>query len=374
MRATPRKNLTVELLEPAKPVSVQTFSGLELVDLPFDYHDGKVVMTLPVLEDAQMILVRRKPAPADVRLEALHQNTLVQLDSKEWESLSAGAWFTGFHPEWKLADRLIPMLNHEHWQVRRSAAEALGRLGYLPAGEAFLSAVHVEKDSHALGEEALALGRLHHDSMPKLSLELLDRDDPIIRRLAVQAIKAYIEPAGGGNLALADATRHNVSLVLDRALADPNLRVRREGIALAFRIDPAKALDLALAAFANSGVRATQERPDWVSAIVANDAAFAKYVRRGLPGGDELLLALGAVIARSALAQSIESRLVELDKAWPGKVAAVAILQGDKTLARRMFQLKNELSAKTAEYVPHVLEHAYDAQLGNNLEDCRPPF
>ena len=44
------------------------------------------------------------------RADETHKRTLAELDSKEWESLSAGAWFAGFHPEWKLGAKVLPLM------------------------------------------------------------------------------------------------------------------------------------------------------------------------------------------------------------------------------------------------------------------------
>ena len=104
-------------------------------------------------------------------------------------------------------------------------------------------------------------------------------------------------------------------------------------------------------------------------AISTNDAAMAEYVRRALPGGDEMLLSVAATHAHPALAHAVEARLVELDKAWPGKIGAIAIVQSNPSLSRKMYELRDQLLPKTAMYVPHALEHAYDAQLGAELED-----
>jgi hypothetical protein len=369
MRPVALKAVDVRLKEPARPVSVQVFKGLELIDLPFDYRDGCAVFTLPELYGGQMVLVRRKPAGPDNRVEELHQRTLAELDSKDADDVSAGAWFAGFHPEWKLGDRLVPLLNHARWEVRRSAAEALGRLHYMPAAPVLISAIHGEKDANVLGEAALALARLHESTLPAIARDLLQRDDPIIRRLAVQAAQAWLQPTAAGNGESDAAARVAATPIAQLALADGNLRVRRAGIALIVRVDPVKAVDLAIAAFADLSLRSTQERPDWVQALSSSDAAFAEYVRRDLPGGDEMLLALAAARAHPALAHAIESRLVELDTSVPGKVAAAAIRQGDKSLARRMCLDRSKLRPETVAYTAHVLEHAFDAQVGGVLED-----
>jgi hypothetical protein len=371
MRPSPLKKLGIELLEPAKPLNVQAFEGLKLVDVPFEYGDGRVRLTLPVLDGAQMVLVRRKAAAPDGRLEEIHQRTLAQLKSKDKDDLSAGAWFAGFYPQWKLADQVLPLLGHPRWEVRRAAAEALGRLGRAAAAEPLLSALHAEKDSNALCDELLALARLHHPAVPALAVELLNREDPIIRQFAARSEETWLAlPADVRSIPEIDALARERGLqIARRALADPNLRVRREGIALIVRLDPAKAVDAAIAAFADTGVRGKQDRPEWVAALSANDAAFNEFVRRGMPGGDAMLIDLASTRAHPALARAIASRLLELDSAFPGKLGAVAICQSDSGLAAKMLELQNKLSPKSAPYVAHALEHAYDARLGSVLPD-----
>ena len=373
MRPTPRKGLVLELREPSKPLSVQAFRGFELIAVPFEYAGGRAVITLPEFDGGQMVLVRRKPAPADGRPEETRQRTLAELDSAEWEALSAGAWFAGWHPEWKLADRLVPLLTHERWEVRRSAAESLGRLGHAAAAEALLSAAGREKDSNALGEQLVALARLRHPETFRSATGALNHADPMVRRMATRAVLTFAEPAktDGQKVQIDAPTREAAMRIARQALADPNLRVRREGIALVLRLDPPQAVALAAAAFGDKGGRATQERPDWAAAVASDEAALAEYVRRGLPGGDELLLSVAAAARpHPALAAAVESRLVELDKAFPGRaVATAAVHQATPSLARSMFERRGQLRPETAAYVTHALERAFDAQLGGVVED-----
>ncbi len=365
MRPSSRRNLVLTLKEPACPFSVQAFAGYQLKDLPFRFNEGRVSITLNDFDGGQMVLVRRKPAPSDERPEEMRQRTMRQLASADSEALSAGAWLAGWHPEWKSADALIPLLANPHWQVRRSAAESLARLGYMPALDALQSALSTEKDSNALGEELLAIAQLHGPDTLRLAIRSLANDDPMVRKMAVRAALVAMESTSPPNGNPGDAATEIARI----ALADPNLRVRREGIAMTFRLSPTAALQRAVTAFASSDIRSVQERPDWSVNLSHNDPAFSEYVKQNLPGGDELLLSLAVSRADPALVGAIEKRFVELDSKWPGKVAAAAIEQRSQSLARRMFQERARLRPETAAYLPHVLEHAFDAQLGSVTED-----
>jgi hypothetical protein len=186
----------------------------------------------------------------------------------------------------------------------------------------------------------------------------------MVRRMAAHAVVAFFRAEK-----VDDATRADAWQVAAAALGDPNLRVRREGITLATRLDAPKALELATAAYTSTAIRATQERPDWGAAIATDDEAFAEYLRAKLPGGDELLLAVAAQSAAPELAGALKARLLELDKAYPGKLAAAVIRQGDPALSRELFKHRDQLTPETAPYVAHALEHAFDAQRGGVMED-----
>jgi hypothetical protein len=159
--------------------------------------------------------------------------------------------------------------------------------------------------------------------------------------------------------------------VVDAALSDGNLRVRREAIALAAKVEPARAVGLAAAAFADPSPRAAQDRPSWVTAITGDDAALTEYVRRKAPGGDELLLSIAGKRADPALAAAVAARLETwLDApANAPRVAAAVIRQADRPLARRFFNLRDKLPANAAAYVPYALERAYGAGIGGVAED-----
>jgi len=131
--------------------------------VPFEYAEGRVRIAIKQIKwNGQMIVLRRGPAPADDRIAVMKATTMRELASEDWQALSAAAWFAGFHPDWQLAAKLLPLLSHEHWAVRRSAAESLGRLRHAPAGDALAEAAKIEKDNHALADQIVALARLRH--------------------------------------------------------------------------------------------------------------------------------------------------------------------------------------------------------------------
>ncbi|MCX5659639.1 MAG: HEAT repeat domain-containing protein [Planctomycetota bacterium] len=182
MNATPAADVVVTLEERARPHSVQAFDGTALVDLPFEFADGQLRTTLKQIpSNGQMIVVRRQPAPQDDRLAKMRATAQEGLQSDDWQTLSAAAWFAGFFPDWKLAAKLVPLLKHEHWAVRRSAAESLGRLRYEAAASDVRGVIDKERDPHALADELRALVRLQHRDAQKLCVKYRASADPFIR-------------------------------------------------------------------------------------------------------------------------------------------------------------------------------------------------
>ena len=182
-------DLTLTLKEPARPHSVQWCDEqLRLVDLPYDYVDGRMIITgMALPQIGAMIVVRREPAPPDDRLERMRQDAERHVSSTDWQTASAGAWFAGFFPDWQLAPRIVPLLKHEHWAARRSAAEAIGRLRYAAAAGDLRKAIDNETDPHALADELVALVQLRHPDARKLCEEYRAHTDPFIRQEARRA-------------------------------------------------------------------------------------------------------------------------------------------------------------------------------------------
>jgi len=191
----PRSDLTVTLRELAPPHEVRISNhSLDFVDLPFTHADGVLTMTIDQLSGAgAMIVVRRQPAPPDPRPALMRQAATNHLAADDYQSLSAGAWFAGFHPEWQLAERLVPLVTHGHWAVRRSAAEALGRLHWQAAAPALLQALAAETDSHALAEQLHALALLRHPQAARLCQEHLTHAHPVVRQQAAASAKLLVE-------------------------------------------------------------------------------------------------------------------------------------------------------------------------------------
>ena len=179
-----RTNLTVSLKEPARPFSVEWCgNNQQLAPLSYEYVNGRVVISnLNLPPQGTMILVRRKPAPADDRLAVMKATAEQGIASTDWQAASAGAWFAGFFPTWNLAPKIIPLLSHEHWAVRRSAAEALGRLGHKPAADALSAAIAGETDTHALADELYALAQLNPAAAQKFCQQHSKHPDIFVRK------------------------------------------------------------------------------------------------------------------------------------------------------------------------------------------------
>ena len=361
MQPTPRAGLQIQLKEPGKPHSVEAFDGARLVPLTFEYRDGRLSTALPKLDGGQMILVRRKPAPPDDRVERMRERTGQQLKSTEWEALAAGAWFAGFHPEWKLSERIVPLLRHERWEVRRAAAESLGRAGYAAAAEGLVAALQKETDAHALGDELLALARLGDRRAEELCVRSLTHRDAFVRRQAL----------------LGAATLKTVAAkAAELGRGDPDLRVRREAIRLIGELDPRRTVVLAAEAFGEPGrsplrLRSGQahDRPLWADAVASNEAALDEYAQGGLPGGPALLLAVAARRADPRLAKILTERWEELATRDPAALSAAAIRQRDKALARALFEKRGSLPPALASHLTLILESAFEARLGDVMED-----
>lgn len=370
MQPTPRRDLKVSLRESAAPHSVTAFTGGELRPVPFEFRDGRVTLTLPELAAEQMILVRRKPAPADPRLAELRARTEVQLKSSDPVALAAGAWTAGFHAGWKLGDALIPLLSHARWEVRRAAAEALGRIGHAPAAAPLRATLEKEKDSHALGDALVALARLRHaDAAALCERHATTHRDGYVRRLAIEAWRELAWRSGQSPSApqVDEVYAKLATEAAVRALADGDLRVRRAAVALLGRIAPERAVTLA----STSGEVAEDPslRAEWAAVLAENDAAFNAWLKLGRPGGMDLLLAVAGTRSTPELAAALLPLAGKLDPVHAAAFARAAERQRNPALARALFQQRQTLPPALATHLTTILEHTFDARLGGSLAD-----
>jgi hypothetical protein len=179
-------DVRITLHEPAAPVSVQGFNDeSRLVDLPFKFDSGNVVINLAQIPwRGGMIVVRREAAPVDNRIAEMRKTAEAVIVSEDWMARSAGAWFAGFFPEWSMGDALLPLLKDANWAVRRSAAEALGRLHHAAAGAPLRAMVDTETDAHVLADTVIALGKLKYPDLVAVCAKLSRHGDPVVRQAA----------------------------------------------------------------------------------------------------------------------------------------------------------------------------------------------
>ena len=361
MQPTPRQNLRVGLREPAAPHSVEVFADSRLVPLAHEFRDGRVWLTLPELAAEQMILVRRKPAPADPRADEQRERTLTQLRATDPAALSAGAWFAGFNPAWKMSAQLVPLLRHANWEVRRSAAEALGRSGDASTGDALLALLQTEKDPHVFGDALLAVARVNHPQVAAAITNGFAHTSAFVRLQAVNAAQALAKRAPPASAAV------GVGVDFARqALRDPDLRVRQAAIGLLALADAARCVTLAAEL---SQTSSPTERAAWIRALTENETAFAAYRAANFPGGLELLLGVAAQKADPAIVAALKPNWPAIAKDHPREFALAARRQRDPALARDLFAQRAQLPPFVADYLPLILEHTFEARLGNVLAD-----
>ncbi|MBI2194494.1 MAG: hypothetical protein HYU36_21155 [Planctomycetes bacterium] len=358
MQPSPRRALEIGLREPRKPQSVEAFDGLRLNPLPFDYRDGRAWMTLPELHEGQMVLVRRQPASRDDRLDAMQAATREQLSSADWRALSAGSWFAGFFPQWGLGEQVVPLLAHARWEVRRTAAESLGRMGHAAAAGPLRAALAQERDAHAMGDLMLALGQVGDEGDGGDALRLLKHADAFVRRQAVRAAAALADRFPGGR---APGLR-----AAEAALGDPDLRVRREGIQLLSRLDSDRTLEIALGPFGRQG-RRPEEQPLWLDAVCGNEKAFTRWLGNAPAGGPDFLLEMAVRRSHPKLAAALADRAERGEWGQEGSFFIAALRQRDSALARKLLKKRQALPAYLSSVLPLILEATFEARLGHDL-------
>ena len=362
--------VALSLREPAKPHSVQVFDGLELRALPYEYSEGRVRMTVTGLADGNMIVVRRRPAPPDTRDERERQRIVGLFESGAPLDLAAACWFAGLRPGWEMGDRVVPLLQHERWEVRAGAAEALGRLRYERAAAPLIRARESETDSHALGEQVLSLGRMRHAEALSAAFAAIEHRDIFVRKQAVRAVSARLGYDPAGTPVTEDLSKEMRSAglrIAELALADRDLRVRAEGMRLVAELDVARALAHLLKAFGDP-----DESPDarnaWADLMGEQEELFATYIEQGLPGGEDLLLAVARRRQHPALVSALKKRFLGITKSNRGAWLYALVHQADKPLSRAVFDTRDRIPDYQT-FLAYTLECTFRAGVGNDLGD-----
>lgn len=360
-----RRDLKITLKEAARPHSVEVFSGLELKPLPFEFSDGRVTFMLPELDDGQMIVVRRSPPPADKRLDQWLSHTRTLLKSDDPTAIAGGAWFAGRFPQWNLAESLTPLLKHSHWEVRRAAAESLGRLRPESAAPALVAALSEELDPHVLGDLLVAIAEIDASKGERLTLvrKFADGRSPFVRQQALRALSIY----GRSGHRLGETTDW-----LNEPLADADLRVRREAIRLHVLSAPVKSVDLVDSAHTRGASLRDQE--EWHAAIASDPAAWDAAVTRTTLS-PQFVLSLAQQKADPRIATHLIHQVTASQTANTNTLLAAdairtlraASRQRDQRLTRQIFSVRSQLSREAMTQLPVTLELTFGQRLGHDL-------
>lgn len=223
----------------------------------------------------------------------------------------------------------------------------------------------------------MALARLGRAETRAHCLAALDGDDAFVRRQAQIAARLLLGGDDGSRVPAAglgsDAAAFGIAMA-GRGAADPDLRVRREGIRLLGLLDAGRTLAGAREAFG-------RERPDpfgrphWADAVAGSEAALAAFLEQqgaaeGTPPPEDGGLAL-ALAARCAAPGLVPPVAAALEALQPGDFAdchAALIRQRDRGLLRRAVALRAALPKPFLPRLADALERVFEAGLGGDLD------
>jgi len=360
MQGDTARNVTIRLKARKAPVRVQTFDDMTLLDLPFTFKDGWVEMTVPALVREQMIAVHDVPAPADDRLQKLQAHTKELLASQDWEDLTAGAWFAGFYPEWKLTDRLLPLLDHENGMVRRAVAEALGRLKYTPAVDTLAARIPQEKHPHVCAEMLMSLAVLDDARFPALAQTAFDRPQAYIQMQILRAARGYLTRKRAAGK-LTPELRAFGQRLFDRAVDDLDQRISGEAVPLLAAFDSPRCL-----ALCRDPASDERFRDALYDVVAGDDALVAEYLKT--PPDDQALIELASRRADDRLVSLLLARLDALTTQNPDGLYQAAERQRNPKLTRALFANYATLPEPLKGHATLLLEHTFNARIGNDPE------
>lgn len=358
MQNRPLANLRCSLKAAAKPVSVEYVKDLALTPVPFSYENGRVAFTLPVFDGPAMVAVRAVPAPADDRQERIRANTLRLFASAEPGDLAAAAWFAGLSPQWKLGDRLLPLLANADPSVRRCAAEACGRLQLAAAAAPLARQLEEETDAHVLAYGAQALARLGDSRFPALALRLAKSGEAFTVQHVLMGVRAYVTRIAGRQ----GLDKEETKLVRDLCPlieGNPDRRVRDEYLRLLGAAIPGRCLEL-LAATDDAADRALL-----VEIVARDEQLLAAYCAKPV-GEGRALLALAQQRTDPRLAGLMTAGLDALIALDPSATAYGALRQRHEGLARALFAKRAAFPENQRVLPLMVLDGVFGAHLGND--------
>ena len=356
--------LTIKLKEKSHPKAVMAFEGDRLVDLPFDFVEGELTITLPRLNlnEGQMILVRGNPALVDPRPAVMKKRVFKLLSSDDPMDLSAGAWFAGFHSEWNLQDLIVPLVGHARWEVRRSAVEALGRLRYRPIASRLVDLIEDDSDDHVRADALYALALIDPAVFAPAAKPCALHESPIIRMETMRAVDTLLSGAEGAKVeGSGSSLEDDLSIIVSSCLEDDVSIVRHLAIEQYGRLESKSLLTHVLKVILGS-----EDLVLWAKAVASNDVAFSQYLARGMPGGDGFFFALARVRQDSALVQELKRRFGSGERSE--RLINAIEHQRDEGLMRLVLKKSETLGESWRSRLPHQLETAMDMGLGRDLE------
>ncbi|MFP6887115.1 MAG: HEAT repeat domain-containing protein, partial [Opitutales bacterium] len=306
MRPKPIEPLEITLKEDSAPKLVRVFEGDRLVDLPFDFANGKLTITLPRLNvnEGQMIVLRGNSAPADSRPSVMEARAVKLLASDDPMDLSAGAWFAGFHPEWNLQESILPLVGHSRWEVRRSAVEAVGRLRYVPAAPKLADMVEDDPDDHVRADALHALALIDPAVFVPIAMRCAVDANLIVRLETMRAVDSLLSRKDRGEGKDSEApVDDGLSNIVATCLKDDAPAVRHLAIELYGRLQVKSLLAHALRTIPGS-----DDLERWAKAVATDAVAFSQYLERGMPGGENFFFALARVRQDPALVKELKRR------------------------------------------------------------------
>jgi HEAT repeat protein len=149
---------------------------------------------------------------------------LDELEDPRWQVRATAAEALGHRPEIDAVDRLIETLEDPSSAVRMAAALSLGRLDAKEAREPLIWRLRKEKSSTAKVHALFALGAVGETSDAALVMELLNDDARRVRRAASRVLWQV-------------ADRDVTVSTIREGLMDPDLKLRRGAVKLAVELE-----------------------------------------------------------------------------------------------------------------------------------------